>query len=149
MAECPGRNAVRATRDFDPNSPDEIEIEKNDTIELQQRYNDGWGFGRNMRTGQHGVFPLNHVKPLSQREAEAIQSMFNGPTSGSDFHYGSSSSHASASRQAGDERHRNATVAGPVPKLTLQFEMEPADSVSDECMKLFDDIMTLSKVISI
>ncbi|KAJ3280811.1 hypothetical protein HK104_000392 [Borealophlyctis nickersoniae] len=41
-----------------PALPDELELQPGDHVELLKSFDDGWGRGRNMRTGLEGTFPM-------------------------------------------------------------------------------------------
>jgi len=47
---------------YEPNMDDELIINVNDRIHLLEMYKDGWGYGKNVTTGQIGVLPLNRLK---------------------------------------------------------------------------------------
>jgi len=47
---------------YEPNMTDELTISVNDRIHLLEMYSDGWGYGKNVTTGQIGILPLNRLK---------------------------------------------------------------------------------------
>ncbi|ORX86836.1 hypothetical protein BCR32DRAFT_289769 [Anaeromyces robustus] len=47
---------------YEPAMSDELAINVNDRIHLLEMYSDGWGYGKNVTTGQLGVLPLNRLK---------------------------------------------------------------------------------------
>ncbi|KAI8807060.1 hypothetical protein BJ742DRAFT_341570 [Cladochytrium replicatum] len=49
----------------EPTSVPNLEIQPGDSIFVMHHYNDGWGWGFNLRTGQEGDFPASVLVPLS------------------------------------------------------------------------------------
>ncbi|KAG2181443.1 hypothetical protein INT44_008256 [Umbelopsis vinacea] len=49
-----------------PSQPDELSLRKNDIIVSTVAFDDGWGVGVNITTGQKGAFPLICVTPASR-----------------------------------------------------------------------------------
>ncbi|KNC97931.1 uncharacterized protein SPPG_06921 [Spizellomyces punctatus DAOM BR117] len=54
-----------ATMAFKPSQPDEIVIIPGDAVVISQAFSDGWCTGTNLRTGQHGAFPMTILAPQS------------------------------------------------------------------------------------
>lgn len=50
---------------YNPSQPDELSLRKNDIIVSTVAFDDGWGVGVNITTGQKGAFPLICVTPAS------------------------------------------------------------------------------------
>lgn len=42
----------------DPQADDEVRLKQDDVVAVQKHYNDGWGIGMNVSSGEAGVFPL-------------------------------------------------------------------------------------------
>jgi len=55
---------------YEPNMSDELTININDRIHLLEMYSDGWGYGKNVTTGQIGILPLNRLKVEDDKEKE-------------------------------------------------------------------------------
>ncbi|TPX71448.1 hypothetical protein SpCBS45565_g01031 [Spizellomyces sp. 'palustris'] len=64
MSEDLGQRRV-ATMAFKPSQPDEVVIIPGDTVVITQAFSDGWCTGTNLRTGQHGAFPMTILAPQS------------------------------------------------------------------------------------
>ena len=54
---------VEAIYNFDPQSPEDINLKQGDRIEIVEKLSADWARGKNLSSGQTGVFPLNYVKP--------------------------------------------------------------------------------------
>ncbi|KAI8618261.1 hypothetical protein BC830DRAFT_964559 [Chytriomyces sp. MP71] len=54
--------------DFNPEQKDEAELRVGDSIQLKQEYDDGWGHGLNLTTGQTGLFPLDCLEGFENQE---------------------------------------------------------------------------------
>jgi hypothetical protein len=67
IAEYNGEQ-VKAVRNYDPVMSDEMELVVGDILSVTQRYDDGWGHGLNLSTGQVGVFPLNFVASIDTKK---------------------------------------------------------------------------------
>ncbi|KAI8841160.1 hypothetical protein BJ741DRAFT_19954 [Chytriomyces cf. hyalinus JEL632] len=48
--------------DFQPVQPDEVRLRIGDRVVVSKEYDDGWAFGRNLSTGQEGLFPLDTLQ---------------------------------------------------------------------------------------
>jgi len=57
-----------AIYNYEPNMADELAIHVNDRIHLLEMYTDGWGYGKNVTTGQIGILPLNRLKPEEDKD---------------------------------------------------------------------------------
>ncbi|TPX48984.1 hypothetical protein CcCBS67573_g10181, partial [Chytriomyces confervae] len=55
---APSKSQI-AVYDFTPSANDEVELRVGDMVELETSYDDGWAFGKNVTTGQSGLFPLD------------------------------------------------------------------------------------------
>jgi len=51
----------RVQSTFIPRHDDEILLEVGDAVHLERQCEDHWCYGTNLRTGQHGIFPIAHV----------------------------------------------------------------------------------------
>ncbi|KAJ3251043.1 Sorbin and SH3 domain-containing protein 1 [Chytriomyces hyalinus] len=51
----------RAVFEFTPELDDEVAVRVGDTIILLKEFDDGWAFGKNARTGQSGLFPIDCI----------------------------------------------------------------------------------------
>ncbi|KAI9357919.1 hypothetical protein DFJ73DRAFT_819873 [Zopfochytrium polystomum] len=47
-----------ALHEYASRLPDELSVSKGDAVEVFATFDDGWGRGRNARSGEVGVFPL-------------------------------------------------------------------------------------------
>ncbi|KAI8929210.1 hypothetical protein BC831DRAFT_444365 [Entophlyctis helioformis] len=56
---------MRVTATYAPNMDDELRLMIGDTVEVYETYDDGWGRGRVVRTGQEGVFPVACAVPTN------------------------------------------------------------------------------------
>lgn len=50
---------------FTATRPDEVNLNKHDTVVILDHFYDGWSYGRNLRTMAEGVFPLGYIQPIS------------------------------------------------------------------------------------
>ncbi|KAI9223033.1 hypothetical protein BC828DRAFT_403492 [Blastocladiella britannica] len=70
----------RAVRTYQPTMEDEMELVPGDLVSVSQSYDDGWGFGINLATGQVGVLPMSFVVRAEQdvdvRAVPIRQSMY-------------------------------------------------------------------------
>ncbi|ORZ35901.1 hypothetical protein BCR44DRAFT_85994 [Catenaria anguillulae PL171] len=73
----------RAVRNYAPQMEDELELLVGDVVAVSQQYDDGWGFGLNLATGQVGVLPLGFVTPVDSEldvgKVQARQSIYGDP----------------------------------------------------------------------
>ncbi|XP_033734735.1 growth factor receptor-bound protein 2-like [Pecten maximus] len=53
---------VTCMYDFKPDDDEELPFSKGDIIEVLEKEIDSWWRGKNMRTGETGLFPINYVK---------------------------------------------------------------------------------------
>ncbi|KAE9551626.1 hypothetical protein FO519_005154 [Halicephalobus sp. NKZ332] len=51
----------RVQSTFIPRHDDEVLLEVGDAVHLERQCEDHWCYGTNLRTGQHGIFPVAHV----------------------------------------------------------------------------------------
>ncbi|KAI8821162.1 uncharacterized protein EV422DRAFT_529431 [Fimicolochytrium jonesii] len=52
--------------DYTPQLIDELELAKDDVVEVWASYDDGWGKGLNTRSGNKGTFPMACLEPISE-----------------------------------------------------------------------------------
>jgi hypothetical protein len=65
---------MRHTDEFQARSPDELSLARGDRIELIERdddFGDGWFLGKNMATGDSGLFPEGAYRPEGQHGTDA------------------------------------------------------------------------------
>lgn len=55
---------------YSPQSPEDMQFEAGDRIELTERLSNDWARGKNERTGAVGVFPMNYVKQTRSGSSE-------------------------------------------------------------------------------
>ncbi|KAK7112432.1 growth factor receptor-bound protein 2-like [Littorina saxatilis] len=55
-------NLYKALYAFTAESPAEVAFHKGDKIQLIEKTEESWWTGKNMRTGQEGLFPVNYVE---------------------------------------------------------------------------------------
>ncbi|KAI8611634.1 hypothetical protein BC830DRAFT_1140373 [Chytriomyces sp. MP71] len=55
---------------FSPQQSDEIVLMVGDTVKLIKEYDDGWGYGVNLKTQLEGLFPLDCLEEFSQDNQE-------------------------------------------------------------------------------
>ncbi|KAI9187819.1 rho guanine nucleotide exchange factor [Blastocladiella emersonii ATCC 22665] len=55
----------RVTRTYSPQMDDELDLVEGDVIAVSQVYDDGWGFGLSLSTGQVGVLPMSFVERMA------------------------------------------------------------------------------------
>ncbi|KAI8826991.1 uncharacterized protein EV422DRAFT_20735 [Fimicolochytrium jonesii] len=55
-----------------PRMPDEIELLPNDPVAVKKIYRDGWCRGKNLRTGQSGMFPLLAIDDAEEEDTEDV-----------------------------------------------------------------------------
>ncbi|KAI8807461.1 hypothetical protein BJ742DRAFT_773201 [Cladochytrium replicatum] len=72
----------RAIANYVPNPDmgDEIELLKDDEVEILEQYEDGWAFGLNLETNQSGAFPLSCLeavdsRPQKEAKKQRVQSL--------------------------------------------------------------------------
>ncbi|KAJ3246794.1 hypothetical protein HDU78_006101 [Chytriomyces hyalinus] len=58
----------RAVCDFFPELEDEMIVRAGDAIILIKKFDDGWAMGKNMRTGQSGLFPIDCIFGNAENE---------------------------------------------------------------------------------
>ena len=51
-----------ASFDFEPGTPEEIELKTGDKVMVTKQDEDGWWTGTNQRTNKAGLFPAAYVK---------------------------------------------------------------------------------------
>ncbi|KAI8592820.1 hypothetical protein BDZ88DRAFT_504181 [Geranomyces variabilis] len=54
---------LKAASSYEPVMPDELRIQKGDSLIVQKHYYDGWSFAVNTKTGKEGVIPLPKTFP--------------------------------------------------------------------------------------
>jgi hypothetical protein len=64
----------RATMDYDPQMPDELELHEGDIVFKLFEYDDGWAKGYNTRTQEEGVYPVSFAE-------KSVPNMVSHPTS--------------------------------------------------------------------
>ncbi|KAI8832879.1 hypothetical protein BC829DRAFT_408206 [Chytridium lagenaria] len=57
---------AEVTRDFIGERGDELSVDAGDTVIVRVVFDDGWGFGTNVRTKKVGVFPVFWIRPLEE-----------------------------------------------------------------------------------
>ncbi|KAJ3119822.1 Sorbin and SH3 domain-containing protein 2, partial [Physocladia obscura] len=62
-------NSDRVVFNYVPERPDEISLTIGDEVILSQKFDDGWGIGRNISTGREGNFPLDCLASFSDPNA--------------------------------------------------------------------------------
>lgn len=65
----PIADTMRVTFAYKANLSDELTLNLDDKILVQNRFDDGWGFGLNLDTNQEGSFPLSCVGQLLNRDS--------------------------------------------------------------------------------
>ncbi|KAJ3049102.1 hypothetical protein HK097_009877 [Rhizophlyctis rosea] len=71
--EAPGPGAqegvmYRATTSYDGSLPDELRMREGDLITVKETYDDGWGMGKNMSTGNIGFVYLDYLNLVNLNE---------------------------------------------------------------------------------
>ncbi|KAI8825586.1 uncharacterized protein EV422DRAFT_575535 [Fimicolochytrium jonesii] len=59
----PVAEPLRVHTEYLPQIDDELTLQRNDHVAVSHHYYDGWAVGVNLRTGQHGAFPLTVTVP--------------------------------------------------------------------------------------
>ena len=54
----------QVVQDYIPNLSDELDLRIGDVVMLSAMYNDGWGYGKNVTTGQEGSLPLGLLQEM-------------------------------------------------------------------------------------
>ncbi|KAJ3048673.1 hypothetical protein HK097_010312, partial [Rhizophlyctis rosea] len=54
----------KVVHEYVPQLPDELGLVPGDMVELKGSYDDGWGKGRNVRTGLEGTFPMACIEAI-------------------------------------------------------------------------------------
>ncbi|XP_033734894.1 growth factor receptor-bound protein 2-like isoform X2 [Pecten maximus] len=62
LQQQPPHEQVTCMYDFKPDDDEELPFSKGDMIEVLEKEIDSWWRGKNMRTGETGLFPINYVK---------------------------------------------------------------------------------------
>ncbi|KAJ3096188.1 hypothetical protein HK100_005629, partial [Physocladia obscura] len=62
-------NSDRVVFNYVPERPDEISLTVGDEVIVSQKFDDGWGIGRNISTGREGNFPLDCLASFSDPNA--------------------------------------------------------------------------------
>ncbi|KAJ3395050.1 hypothetical protein HDU84_004509 [Entophlyctis sp. JEL0112] len=57
--KAPPANADKAVLEFYPERPDEILLNVGDAVVVENKYDDGWCYGKNLTTNKEGHFPLD------------------------------------------------------------------------------------------
>ncbi|KAJ3193710.1 Sorbin and SH3 domain-containing protein 2, partial [Entophlyctis luteolus] len=137
-----GENYLVA-EDFDPESPDEIELRVGDKIQIKKTYDDGWCTGLTMVTNQFGLLPMDclagfvagpkPVKPDGKKlQKQRVSSIYDNDMSV----YGSTVPTASAKDAAGGvEMHT--VVKDFDPENLDEIELRAGDEV--QVMMKYDD----------
>ncbi|KAJ3034449.1 hypothetical protein HDV00_005028 [Rhizophlyctis rosea] len=61
----PGKEVkYKVIHEYAPALPDELELIPGDMVELKGSYDDGWGKGRNLRSGLEGTFPMACIEAI-------------------------------------------------------------------------------------
>jgi hypothetical protein len=53
-----GRTVYEVQFDYDPELSDELRLFVGDTVLVEEKFDDGWGFGLNLQSNEEGAFPL-------------------------------------------------------------------------------------------
>jgi hypothetical protein len=51
----------RAQFQFIPRHADELQLDRGDAVHVNEKFDDHWCFGINLRSGQRGIFPEAHI----------------------------------------------------------------------------------------
>ncbi|TPX64055.1 hypothetical protein SpCBS45565_g06155 [Spizellomyces sp. 'palustris'] len=62
----PLKAKYKVVYDYTPQLIDELELAKGDMVEVWASYDDGWGKGSNMRTGNKGTFPMACIEMIRE-----------------------------------------------------------------------------------
>jgi len=60
----PSGKQVVALFDHEADAEDELSFQLNDRIDVMDDTDDGWWYGRNVKTSAMGLFPANYVKSM-------------------------------------------------------------------------------------
>jgi len=69
----------RAVFEYEAAQKDELSLRKGDLYTVMERCHDGWFKGKNVKTGQTGVFPGNYVKEYDGKQAKKGKSRVSQP----------------------------------------------------------------------
>ena len=128
----PGRNQnpskpeiARATALYRYSEPSDLNFEVGDQISVFQYMNGEWWFGKNMRTGLEGVFPVNYVQVQSNSPAYGgIRASASG--AGDEKAGGYGSGYPGQQQQGPPAPGPSNPYNGPIPPM--QMANEPTES---------------------
>lgn len=65
----------KALYSYTASEADEVSLQEGDLISDVEPIDDGWMFGRNLRTGQRGMLPANYVRPVWNKASASQQTL--------------------------------------------------------------------------
>ncbi|KAI8845476.1 hypothetical protein BC829DRAFT_491627 [Chytridium lagenaria] len=69
-------HGVKVVKRYHPMLEDEVALEVGDVVQVGERFEDGWGSGMNLTTGDVGAFPLSCLAGVTLRTAKRVQSIY-------------------------------------------------------------------------